>query len=717
MSFTLTSHDIRRAPSAEQRATSLHRRITQEAFGWPQAWSLWQNVPMTPWGYPLSAAPFARGASGTPTDRQFGRDIPLYWNEVDLRGFRVLSKFLTDTNQFGIGFKNRLVDYHVRKGFGWQACRKGHKKTAYPTVATDDPVVQRGQEVLDAFRDKVKWPLVSREAFERLHVDGEVFARFGIYNGRAWFRFIGADQVGNPSGDVTSPQSFGIETDPDDIEDVWAYHVWDVPDYPSGGEWIDASDVIHVKANVRSDMKRGLPSFFPVQDNLDVVRKLLSNMLGSAQKMAAVAWREKFPTASAQQVQQLIPTTAAIDQTGMGPGPFGLPGFPGWTGGVNGFQQGEVIKVEGNREFEEGPTAAGVTNFIEAEQAALRGAAVRFGFPESLATGKIDDINFAAALTTGAPFAVAIEGGQFEYGCRWERECALKVYNLAYRMGALSADDLRQLDVEITEPAPMIAEPDKETDRRVELVKARILSPQTAQLQEQLDPQHEQANWDEWDKANPPQPLPVDPNVDPKQLTNEAKDASGHEHIASGPKGGQFTGSGQGGSSKTGKAGNSEPNDDGDSEKWSEELYYHGTNEDFESFDDVQEHGISFTDNKHHSHEFGGTLYEVRLNIKNPLDLTHLGSGAGEEGEQDERVSTDQIRATLSEVGIKIQFGRFRKGWTTDLLRSVMPEVIKQARALGYDALRVEDFKEFEATETVVFDPKQIKVIAKRLAE
>lgn len=509
-SYTLTSHDYLTRGAAvampDSSATPRYRafaRRMSEAYGWPQAWSLWQNVPMTPWGYPMSAAPFARGASGTPIDRLGGRDVPLYWNEVDLRGFRVLSKFLTDTNQFGKGFLNRLVDYHVRKGYGWQACLRGAKKTAYPTGEAVNPIVEKGQRILDQFRDRVQWPLVSREAFRRLQRDGEVFGRFGTDGGRIWFRFVAADQVGNPSGDVTSPQSFGIETDPNDIKDVWAYHVWDVPDYPAGGEWLDASEIIHVKWNVDSDVKRGLPSFFPVQDNLDTVRRLLSNMIGSSTKMAAVAWREKFPTASAQQVQSLIPIPSAVDNIGQGPGPYGAPGYPGWNGGVNGFQQGEVIRVEGTREYEEGPSAAGVTNFIEAEQAALRGAAVSFGFPESIATGKIDDVNFAAALTTGAPFAVAIEGTQFEYGCLWERASALKVFELAYRSGRLSLDEYRALDVEVTEPAPMVADPDKETDRRVKLINAGVLSVQTAQLQEQLDPQHEAANIKEWNAMFP----------------------------------------------------------------------------------------------------------------------------------------------------------------------------------------------------------------------
>lgn len=498
--ISLTSHDVLppSPPLPVNRFRHLTRQVEESFAGWPQVWSAWQDVPMTPWGYPMSAAPSARGASGTPVDRQGGRDIPLFWNEIDLRGFRVLSKFLTDTNQFGKGFLRRLVDYNVRKGYGWQACRFGAKKTAYPTVAASDPVIERGQTALDKFRDITQWPLKSREAFEKLQKYGEVFGRFGIYSGRPWFRFVGSDQVGNPTGDSLSPQSFGIETAPNDIEDRWAYHVWDVPDYPSEGEWVDADEFVFMKINVESDVKRGLPSFFPVQDNLDSVRQLLSSMIGSAVKMARVAWREKFPTASANQVSQLVPVNANPGGcgTGFGPGPYTWPN-------LNGFNSGDVIRVEGNREYEEGPTAAGVTNFIEAEQAALRGAAVSFGFPESIATGKIDDVNFAAALTTGAPFAIAIEGTQFDYGCRWERESALKALDLAVRLGWLTQDERRQLDVEVTAPSPLITEPDKETNRRKIMFDSKVLSGQTWQLMESLDPQHEEANVKAWEAAHP----------------------------------------------------------------------------------------------------------------------------------------------------------------------------------------------------------------------
>ena len=120
-----------------------------------------------------------RVAFGTPADRKAGRSLPLFWNELDLRGHRVMARWLCDSNAFAIGFSGRLTDYHIRKGFGWQACLKGAKKTPYATAgANADPLVAKAQNILDTWRDTNKWPLRSREAFKRWRRDGEVFGRF-----------------------------------------------------------------------------------------------------------------------------------------------------------------------------------------------------------------------------------------------------------------------------------------------------------------------------------------------------------------------------------------------------------------------------------------------------------------------------------------------------------------------------------------------------------
>ena len=98
--------------------------------------------------------------------------------------------------------------------------------------------------------------------------------------------------------------------------------------------------------------------------------------------------------------------------------------------------------------------------------------------------------------------------------------------------------DLRQLDVEITEPSPMVSDPGAETNRRAVLKRERVLSPQTWQLQEQLDPQHEAANWKAWDAANPQE---QQGGGDSQQWhrepgpAKESTDKSGHKHKGKGP--------------------------------------------------------------------------------------------------------------------------------------------------------------------------------------
>lgn len=195
------------------------------------------------------------------------------------------------------------------------------------------------------------------------------------------------------------------------------------------------------------------------------------------------------------------------------------------------------------------------------------------------------------------------------------------------------------------------------------------------------------------------------------QRFNKAWDESSHPRGQS-DNAGEFA-SKEGGDGKDGVAATSDdesvgPDSDDYVPEFSKTDYYHGTNDAIDAFKNATGRGISFTDNPHHSDEFGGNLYKVRLSAKNPIDLTSLGSGAGE---GDGQVSTDQIKDALEQYGIRIKVSRNRQGWTTDLLRPFMPEIIQQASAMGYDAVVVDDFKEFEATETVVFDPKQIKVV------
>jgi hypothetical protein len=475
-------------------------------WGWPLTWAMYQDSGFPgPGGFPY------RGASGTTNDRAFGKDIPFFWSEVDLRGYRVTSRYLAETNAFAIGFMNLLVGYHVRKGYGWQVCRHGAKKTPYPTAHTagDDPLVEKAQRVIDTFRDASHWPVMSREAFYRWRVDGEVFARIGWSPSKGiWARFVEPEQVGAPDGSTSDPWSYGIdvrEYDDGSIDplDVLAYHVWRLESGMTFGEWVDAAYIVHAKANVVANVKRGRPDFFPVLDLFDGVRKLYTNMLLTAVRQAAYAWLEKFPTASGADVRALVPqqaigggqTVPADASCGSwGAGAFG--GIPWWLqrGGRNNEPPGTILRTEGNRQLEPMPADARAASFELVVKLAMRAARMRWNLPGS-ASGDAEDTTFAAAIQAGGPFPVAVEGSQLEWGACFERPCALRVLDRAVDAGLLTAAERAELDVEVTEPAVVTPEPDKDTTRRQTLNAAKVLSVTTWQLQEGLDPQHEAENF------------------------------------------------------------------------------------------------------------------------------------------------------------------------------------------------------------------------------
>lgn len=514
---SFTSHPHVAAAAPGDWPPDLLRRMAETVgdlgpWGWQPPYALFDDDPgFRPGG-------FGRGVSGTVADRHAGRNLPLYWSEVDLRGFRVLSRWLWDTNPFMIGFGRRLTDYHVRKGFQWQACLAGQRKQPYATAAAqgesaDGRLATRAQNILDAWRDRYAWPLRSREGFLRLHRDGEFASRFG-WERRGdlpWVRWVEPEQIGSPVGDTDSANSFGVRTAPGDAETVTGYYVRDADGDGTRGDWVAAGKLVFAKANVDAKVKRGLPDSFSVHEYLDESKKLVRNMLVVAAAQAAIAWREKFPLATAAQVQALIPTTAVNLQV------------PPWlNGGQTVYSQqlaaGTVLRTEGSREFEAGPVSTGVASYVEAEQAALRACCVRWGFPPYM-TAKADDVNFASSLTAGSPFALAVEGGQVEWGAV-EKAVAVKVLDLACESGLLTPEERKRLDVEVVAPSVITPDPAADTQRRKVLYDARVLDPYTWMQEEGYDPSHVEANWQAWRERNP-RPDPVAPPAVPSVVVGE----------------------------------------------------------------------------------------------------------------------------------------------------------------------------------------------------
>ena len=112
-------------------------------------------------------------------------------------------------------------------------------------------------------------------------------------------RFVEPAQVAAPTDRLADPSaSFGVQTDPDDVETVLGYWI--------DGRLVDAAEIQHRKANVDANVKRGLPLFFPVRKNLRRAEKLLRNMSVVAEIQSAIAMIRKHQAATAAGLEQFV---------------------------------------------------------------------------------------------------------------------------------------------------------------------------------------------------------------------------------------------------------------------------------------------------------------------------------------------------------------------------------------------------------------------------
>lgn len=483
--------------------------------------------------------------AGFPSDRKAGRDWPVLKDEQDLRQYRSFSRLLCETNSYAIGFRDAIRSFVVGPGFKWQVVLAGQSHAAV-TIDLDgdgrpdreqDPDVADCQQVLDEFRRLNGWgddaearadqdldshtcPAVNREreTYDRAMEDGDAFLRLfpgdDGSSGVPYCREVEPECVVTPPNhDILGPWGWGIKSvevvDNNgnrhiDAQRTEAYHVAD-PERPGElGEIVPAGHVVHFKVNAKSSVKRGVPDFFPVEDELKGSKTLTRNMLKVSGILAAIAYlREHAPSTTADQVRALLPQTA--QQT---PLPANRPPLPGQAGPdatryMTVHQAGAVIDVSNQLKYTPGPINSGVGGFLQSQQAALRAVGLRWGCPEYF-SGDASNANFASTLVAGGPFERLTGGRQGDFKL-FQSQLAVRVLLFAVASGRLRREQVARVAVKVTVPPVVIADRKGDTDRRKVLFDAKILDPQTWIAEEGYDPAQVVANWKAWEKLFPPQ--------------------------------------------------------------------------------------------------------------------------------------------------------------------------------------------------------------------
>lgn len=393
-------------------------------------------------------------------------------SERELAEARAQCRQLAVTNEFAINGHENRVSYIVGAGHQYRAvARRGS------TVAGD--VLRDVQAVLDRFLRENRWHARQQEIVRRRDRDGEVFLRFFLASdGLTRVRFIEPGQVSTPTTLAADPAvTFGIYSDPRDVESVLAYFV--------DGESIDAGEIQHRKANVDANVKRGLPLFYPVLKNLRRAEKLLRNMSTLAEIQSAIALIRRHRSAARTTVQQFVSDEADVSQTSSA---------TGCTRHFRRYAPGTVLDAPANVEYDFPAASVNAAAYVAVLQAELRAIASRLVMPEFMLTSDASNANYASTMVAEGPAVKMFERLQAEQMLA-DREVLHRVLTNAVRTGHLPDAALMDVEIQIEAPSLAVRNPlDEAHVNRIEHA-AGILSPQTWCLRRGLDYEREQENW------------------------------------------------------------------------------------------------------------------------------------------------------------------------------------------------------------------------------
>lgn len=374
------------------------------------------------------------------------------------------------TNEFAINGHENRISYIVGSGHTYQATiKKGSDAPAELALSV--------QEVIDEFLKENRWHTRQQEIVRRLDRDGEVFIRFfPNRDGLLRVRFVEPDQVATPNDQQANrSSSHGVLTDQHDVETVLGYYV--------DNQLIVADEIQHRKANVDQNVKRGLPLFTPVRNNLRRVEKLLRNMSVVAEIQSAIALIRKHRSANRSGVERFV-----NDQTSVG----SLDG-QGRTRRVTEYGPGTILDAPAGLEYDFPATGIDAGSFVAILQAELRAIAARLVMPEFMFTSDASNASFSSTMVAEGPAVKMFERLQASM-IESDLEVMNRAVETATLAGRLPIEASRRVQIQATAPSVQVRDRLKESEVNRIAHDHGVLSPQTWSQRLGLDYDQEQKN-------------------------------------------------------------------------------------------------------------------------------------------------------------------------------------------------------------------------------
>jgi capsid protein len=396
------------------------------------------------------------------------RGLPnAFADESQLAEIRAQCRALAVENEFAINGHENRISYIVGSGHSYRAAAK---KGSSPSEA----VISAVQAVIDEFVKENRWHARQQEIVRRKDRDGECFLRFfTAADGILRVRFVEPDQIAAPEDRPTDPAcSFGVETDPLDVETVLAYWI--------DGRRTDAGEIQHRKANVDANVKRGLPLFYPVRKNLRRAEKMLRNMSVVSEIQSAIAIIRKHRSATAAGLEQFVAGQA--DLTAARPG--------GGTSHFRRFAPGTILDALAGTEYEFPAAGIDAARYVTVLQAELRAIASRLVMPEFMLSSDASNANYSSTMVAEGPAVKMFERLQHEM-LEDDRDVMRRAIVHAVASGRLPAESFDMVEVLGTPPTLGVRDRLKDAQADQILVRNGAMSAATMALRFGLDPEHE----------------------------------------------------------------------------------------------------------------------------------------------------------------------------------------------------------------------------------
>lgn len=425
-----------------------------------------------------------------PKDRLYGSNYPFWYSEQQLNLIRAQARLLTTTNPNAQGLLNGLCSYVIGAGYGYRVMPKEGRDVS-------DEIIQRTTDILHQFFEDNEWDLMEQEIFMRSREDGECFLRFFPQpSGRLLIRTIEPEQIYQPPGSTFQEWSYGIQNEADDIFSILAYHVdYDAPlgfENPGNkdtrmGEIVAASNIVHIKSNVKRSIKRGLSDFsYETLETFVTAGKLRKNLGEGSSVQSAIAAIRQHETATQDQVENFIDDN--IDYSA-------YTGIPLRETNFQRIEPGSFLDIPKGMEYVEPPGAENAESHLKIFQSLLRSAGNRHNAPEWLSSSDVSSANYASSLTAESPFlknCIRMQAAYRRYFGRIVREAIIT----AAEAGQLPIDVIDTVDVIVTPPTVEARDRIAESSSNQTYINMGVKSRQTIAQELGLDWEQEKRNID-----------------------------------------------------------------------------------------------------------------------------------------------------------------------------------------------------------------------------